>query len=331
MHNKRGDVVQRADAQGGVIRSYRYTAFGVELDKDDANTNPWRFASMYWDAEKGTYYTPNRRFSPRFGRWTSSDPYWNIHNMQFGTNPVTRNGRLMPDSWAILQASNLYMFVMHNPVRFLDPLGLNAILLTDTGRNFNRPNTEANTFGHTALAIQRDTGNWYIMDFRAVDGSSKFGNEKATIIFSRIYSSEFTDDGRAITGGHFFYGTGDNRQRLYINRYNRQLFIEGDFQASWDMANRMSGTNPGFHFTNNNCVWRAINVLQASTVGTSAHNRLEQILWVPASICGTFDRRKATIIPNLAVGQVQRAMRNDFVTSVWTAPLERRSIQYIFN
>ena len=111
LFNKRGDVVQRINAHGGVIRSYRYTAFGVELSLDEANCNPFRFASMYWDAETGTYYTPNRHFSPRFGRWTSPDPYWNIHNFQGGIG-------------AILQASNLYIYVTNNPVMWIDLTGL---------------------------------------------------------------------------------------------------------------------------------------------------------------------------------------------------------------
>ena len=114
LYNKRGDVVQRVNAQGQVIQNYRYTAFGVELTPDANSTNPFRFASMYWDAETSTYYTPYRNFNPRTGRWTSPDPHWNIGNMQSSTN-------------AILQAGNLFMYTMHNPVRWIDPLGLSAV------------------------------------------------------------------------------------------------------------------------------------------------------------------------------------------------------------
>lgn len=38
-----------------------------------------------------------------------------------------RNGRRMPSVHAILQSGNLYMFTMHNPVRWVDPSGLFAI------------------------------------------------------------------------------------------------------------------------------------------------------------------------------------------------------------
>jgi len=118
----RGDVVQRVDDAGVVLRNYRYTAFGVELEPCDDNTspggvnltNPFRFGGMYWDWATSTYMTPNRHFSPRLGRWTQPDPFWNTGNMQ-GSNA------------AIAQSGNLYMFTMHNPVMWTDPTGLFAV------------------------------------------------------------------------------------------------------------------------------------------------------------------------------------------------------------
>jgi RHS repeat-associated protein len=113
LFNARGDVVQRVNAQGVVVHIYWYDAFGNELNEDSRNTNPFRFASMYWDSHTGTYMTPNRHFNPRTGRWTQPDPFWGIHNMQSGSN-------------AIMQSANLYVFTMHNPVRWVDPTGLIA-------------------------------------------------------------------------------------------------------------------------------------------------------------------------------------------------------------
>ena len=60
------------------------------------------------------------------------DPHWGIHNMQFGDNPVTRNDRPVPDPWAIIQAVNLYLYCMHNPVMFIDPSGLDFITVIIT-------------------------------------------------------------------------------------------------------------------------------------------------------------------------------------------------------
>jgi len=83
------------------------------MNLDANNNNPFRFGGMYWDWETQTYMTPNRNLNPRTGRWTSPDPFWNIRNMQ-------------SSNAARLQSGNLYMFVMHNPVRYVDPSGLMA-------------------------------------------------------------------------------------------------------------------------------------------------------------------------------------------------------------
>jgi RHS repeat-associated protein len=117
LFNARGDVMQRANAQGVIIHAYRYTAFGVEQNPTASDTNPFRFASMYWDDHTQTYMTPNRHFNPRIGRWTQPDPFWHIGNMQGNVG-------------SILQAANLFVFVMNNPINFIDPSGLVTVLLS---------------------------------------------------------------------------------------------------------------------------------------------------------------------------------------------------------
>ena len=123
LHNARGDVVQRVNSQGKVLRNYRYTAFGIELNPDASNANPFRFAGEYWDAETGTYYLRARNFNPRTGRFTQPDPHWGIGNMIFGDSPTMRNGRMMPNRNSIMQASNLFVYCINNPVRWNDPSG----------------------------------------------------------------------------------------------------------------------------------------------------------------------------------------------------------------
>ena len=111
VHNARGDVIGLTDNVGVMVRTYRYTAFGVELNQSAGDTNPFRFAGEYYDRETGTYYLRFRTFNPRLGRFTQPDPFWNIGNM-------------MGSHAAIIQAGNLFMYCMHNPVRFVDPWGL---------------------------------------------------------------------------------------------------------------------------------------------------------------------------------------------------------------
>ena len=126
LKNVRGDVVQRVNDARVVQRVYRYSAFGIEHLPSANNTNPFRFAGEYFDRETGNYYTPNRHFNPRLGRWTQPDPLWNHTNMIFGVSPTMRNDRYMPSIAAILQAGNLYVFTMNNPVMWIDPTGLAA-------------------------------------------------------------------------------------------------------------------------------------------------------------------------------------------------------------
>ena len=122
LYNARGDVVQRTDEQGNVIMTYRYSAFGSEIEttKNGGNgsagsvsTNRFRFAGEYWDSHRGEYYLRARSFNPRTGRFSQPDPFWNIGNMQTSPN-------------AIAQAGNLFVFTMNNPVRWIDPTGLFA-------------------------------------------------------------------------------------------------------------------------------------------------------------------------------------------------------------
>ena len=96
IHNARGDVVARVMDSGTFLHRYLYNAFGNELNPNQNNTNPFRFAGEYWDFETGTYYLRARHFNPRTGRFTQPDPFWNVGNMNGST-------------WAILQAGNLFI------------------------------------------------------------------------------------------------------------------------------------------------------------------------------------------------------------------------------
>ena len=129
MFNFRGDVVQRIGVNTDhnspmfgqliILRTYQYDAFGNELNfglTNTYNSNPFRFAAEYWDAETQTYYLRARHFNPRLGRFTQADPHWNIGNMVFGDSPTLRNNRRMPSVAAILQSGNLFVYTMGNPV-----------------------------------------------------------------------------------------------------------------------------------------------------------------------------------------------------------------------
>jgi len=113
LHNGRGDVIQRVSRDGDILHTYRYTAFGIELNPCDDNNNVWRFNGEYFDFETGRQYLRFRSYDPHIGRFTQEDPYWNINNMQ---DNVTH----------IMQSGNLYAFCMNNPIFWVDPWGLYA-------------------------------------------------------------------------------------------------------------------------------------------------------------------------------------------------------------
>jgi RHS repeat-associated protein len=103
------------------------------VDPQGTDTNPWRYSSLYFDAETGTYMTPARHYQPKTGRWTSPDPHWNPTNMIYGDNPRAIGQRqdplglniytYAPDITAIMQSSNLYVYGGNNPLMWIDPTG----------------------------------------------------------------------------------------------------------------------------------------------------------------------------------------------------------------
>ena len=98
VHNARGDVVQRVNAQGDVTNTYHYDAFGNELNPNPQDTNPFRYAGEQWDAGSGTYYLRARNYDPGIGRFTQPDP--------------------------IKDGVNWYVYCDNNPVNRVDPSGL---------------------------------------------------------------------------------------------------------------------------------------------------------------------------------------------------------------
>jgi RHS repeat-associated protein len=101
--NAHGDVVQLTNSSGTVTKDYRYDAFGVEVDPQSTDTNPWRYCGEYWDKETGTVYLRARYYDSVVGRMLSEDVY-------------RGNSR---DSLSL----NLYIYCFNNPLVYIDPTG----------------------------------------------------------------------------------------------------------------------------------------------------------------------------------------------------------------
>ena len=94
---------------GKVVWRYEGNAFGDSLPNEDVDgdtvktTINLRFPGQYYDAETGLHYNWNRYYDPRLGRYITSDP-------------IGLGGGL-----------NTYAYVLNNPLRWIDPTGLNPL------------------------------------------------------------------------------------------------------------------------------------------------------------------------------------------------------------
>ena len=110
MFNAHGDVVQLANAAGSVTKEYNYDSFGVEIEPDEDDNNPWRYCGEYFDKETGSIYLRMRYYNPKTGRFLTEDP------IQAGLN------------W--------YTYCSNNPVVFVDPWGLVEVGLREYAETY---------------------------------------------------------------------------------------------------------------------------------------------------------------------------------------------------
>ncbi len=71
--NGHGDVIARTNNSGATLKNYDYDAFGVELDPENLDANPFRYCGEYYDREAETYYLRARSYRPEAGQFASED------------------------------------------------------------------------------------------------------------------------------------------------------------------------------------------------------------------------------------------------------------------
>ncbi len=104
----RGNVRKLVDpATSQVARAYNYTAFGEALSEDAAtlDANPWRYSAKRFDSALGLYYFGKRFYDPTISRWLSVDPA------------------------GFIDGTNLYAYLLNNPLNAIDPEGTSAIAI----------------------------------------------------------------------------------------------------------------------------------------------------------------------------------------------------------
>ncbi len=122
LYNVHGDVVQLTQADASVVYEYDYDTFGNQLTVNENDDNPLRYNGQYWDEKTQTYYLRARQYNPVTGRFTTEDTHWTVSNMIYD-----ENGSISLE--AMLQAGNLYVYCVNNPVMLMDPFGLRTYIL----------------------------------------------------------------------------------------------------------------------------------------------------------------------------------------------------------
>ncbi len=99
-----GSVIALTDETGTVRTTYTYDPFGNVTISGESSDNPFQYTGRENDGT-GLYYYRARYYSPELQRFISEDP-------------IGLEGGI-----------NLYAYVGNNPVNFVDPLGLEMLLL----------------------------------------------------------------------------------------------------------------------------------------------------------------------------------------------------------
>ena len=128
-----GSVSVVSNHRGLPYERVEYLPFGeVWIEETDPATGyiPFRFTSKELDEETGLYYYGARYYEPTISRWMSADP------AGFAlVNPMERDdeGGWKPKAgYSIIEAANWYSYVSNNPVKYVDPTGMEGT----SARNF---------------------------------------------------------------------------------------------------------------------------------------------------------------------------------------------------
>ncbi|MCP4396038.1 MAG: RHS repeat-associated core domain-containing protein [bacterium] len=130
VYDANGNVGQLVDAADGAIAAhYEYDPFGKLLAASgpEADKNPFRFSTKYFDAETGLYYYGYRYYDPALGRWIHRDPI-----REAGFNLLRKKnvaGKFLTSYFPKQSIENtldklLYAFVLNNPIGYVDLYGL---------------------------------------------------------------------------------------------------------------------------------------------------------------------------------------------------------------
>jgi len=76
-----------------------------------------------YDPVLSVYYARARMYDAADRRFMAMDPYWNADNRICGEKTFT----FLPDTHALMQSANLYIYSINNPIKMTDPTGAAAV------------------------------------------------------------------------------------------------------------------------------------------------------------------------------------------------------------
>lgn len=172
---------------------------------------------------------------------------------------------------------NLYSYCVGNPIKYTDPSGHDAIVIT--------AEKGAHGFGHTSAIFQDNNGNWYYYfwgDTKVTLNPVPNEAMKSLDAFNK-WISEGAQTGRDFRGSQY-----------YDKEYTCSTYIEGDFSASidsikdqvkdyWDRYGKQSEDNSDYGPFLKNCLGQTQKALKLG--------ELEMYKKIPSTM---------TIIPNTA-------------------------------
>ena len=126
--NGLGSVTALTDSSKAAVQTYTYDSFGQIISQSGSIQNPYTFTGREYDEETGLYYYRARYYDANTGRFISTDPL-NLAKVILLKQSSSREVRYFADSvyrFALTypQVFNEYLYVINNPVNWIDPYGL---------------------------------------------------------------------------------------------------------------------------------------------------------------------------------------------------------------